>query len=113
MKGAPEKILERCDYILINKQTVKLTEKWKKAFHNAYETLGGMGERVLGFCDYRLDPHKFKEDYCFDSENLNFPTEGLRFLGFISLIDPPKPNVPEAVSKCRRAGIQVFMVTGN
>ena len=71
-----------------------------------------MGERVLGFCDYRLDPDKYNKDYKFDTQNLNFPVDGLRFLGFISLIDPPKPSVPEAVSKCRSAGIQVFMVTG-
>lgn len=71
-----------------------------------------MGERVLGFCDYRLDPNKYPTDYKFDTQNFNFPVDGLRFLGFISLIDPPKPSVPEAVHKCRDAGIQVFMVTG-
>ena len=38
---------------------------------------------------------------------VNFPLEGLCFVGLFSMIDPPRPNVPEAVSKCRSAGIKV------
>ena len=38
---------------------------------------------------------------------VNFPIEGLCFVGLFSMIDPPRPNVPEAVSKCRSAGIKV------
>lgn len=113
MKGAPERILEKCNKILINGETLEMTEEWRSSFNEAYETLGGMGERVLGFCDFRLDSELYKPDFKFDAENLNFPTDGLRFLGFFSLIDPPKPSVPEAISKCRTAGIQVFMVTGD
>ncbi|CAF0735401.1 unnamed protein product [Brachionus calyciflorus] len=112
MKGAPERILEKCDKILIDNQTLDMTDSWRAAFNKAYETLGGMGERVLGFCDLRLDS-TYTPDYPFDSEKLNFPTKNLRFLGFFSLIDPPKPSVPEAIFKCRTAGIKVFMVTGD
>jgi len=38
---------------------------------------------------------------------VNFPLEGLCFVGLFSMIDPPRPNVPEAVSRCRTAGIKV------
>lgn len=41
---------------------------------------------------------------------INFPTDGLCFVGLVSLIDPPRSNVPEAVYKCRTAGIKVMMV---
>lgn len=99
--------------IQVNGETLELNEEWKEKFNQAYECLGGMGERVLGFCDLRLDPAVYKSDFKFDIENINFPVKDLRFLGFISLIDPPKPSVPEAVMKCRKAGIQVFMVTGD
>lgn len=112
MKGAPEKILEKCEKILVDGETLEMNDHWKKEFNNAYEYLGGLGERVLGFCDLRLDEN-YTSEYPFNAEELNFPTTGLRFLGFYSLIDPPKPSVPEAISKCRTAGIQVFMVTGD
>lgn len=37
----------------------------------------------------------------------------MRFLGMISMVDPHRPTVPDAVSKCRSAGIKVIMVTGD
>ena len=48
MKGAPERILERCSRILLQGQEVPLDEEMKEAFQNAYLELGGLGERVLG-----------------------------------------------------------------
>jgi hypothetical protein len=45
--------------------------------------------------------------YQFDSEEVNFPIENLRFVGLISMIDPPRAAVPDAVAKCRSAGIKV------
>ena len=44
---------------------------------------------------------------------MNFPLQGLCFVGLMSMIDPPRANVPEAVAKCRTAGIKVIMVTGD
>ena len=41
------------------------------------------------------------------------PISGLRFVGLMSLIDPPRAAVPDAVTKCRSAGIKVIMVTGD
>lgn len=58
--------------------------------------LGSLGERVLGFCDLRLSPEQFQKDYPFDAEQVNFPVENLRFLGLMSMIDPPRAAVPEA-----------------
>lgn len=88
------------------------------------KTKGNHGERVLAFADYRLPLNEYPRDFPFDCdtinfhvnpyyENFNFPTSGLRFLGLISLIDPPRPNVSEAIRKCRSAGIRLLMVTGD
>merc|ERR1712200_43838 len=90
-----------------------LTQDWKNAFETAYEELGGMGERVLGFCDFELSADKYPIGYPFNPDEENFPLDGLRFVGLMSMIDPPRAAVPDAVSKCRSAGIKVIMVTGD
>merc|ERR1712038_449150 len=97
MKGAPERILDRCSTIIIDGTERPLTQEWKDAFNTAYMELGGLGERVLGFCDYMLPADKYPAGYPYDADEENFPLEGLRFVGL----------------KCRSAGIKVIMVTGD
>merc|ERR1711981_284902 len=113
MKGAPERILERCSSIIIDGTERPMTQEWKDAFESAYMELGGLGERVLGFCDFLLPEDKYPRGYPFDPDEENFPLEGLRFVGLMSMIDPPRAAVPDAVVKCRSAGIKVIMVTGD
>ncbi len=55
-----------------------------------------------------LPPSEYPQDYPFDSDEPNFPLDGLRFVGLMSMIDPPRAAVPDAVSKCRSAGIKVM-----
>merc|ERR1719483_809374 len=109
MKGAPERILERCTTIVINGKEMPMTDQWKDSFETAYMELGGLGERVLGFCDFILPKAEYPNGYPFDPEEENFPLEGLRFVGLMSMIDPPRAAVPDAVVKCRSAGIKVIM----
>ncbi|OQV18253.1 Sodium/potassium-transporting ATPase subunit alpha-A [Hypsibius exemplaris] len=111
MKGAPERIWSRCSTVLSQGKECKKDKTWDDKFNGAYAVLGGMGERVLGFCDLLLPEGQYPYPTSFDAKEPNFPLEGLRFLGLISLIDPPRAAVPDAVSKCRSAGIQVIMVT--
>ena len=113
MKGAPERILDCCSTILIDGEEKRLDDQWKQSFQDAYMELGGLGERVIGFCDMVLPKDRFPQGFKFDNEDVNFPLTGLRFLGLISMIDPPRAAVPDAVAKCRSAGIKVVMVTGD
>lgn len=105
MKGAPERILDRCSTILIQGEEKQLDEEMRDSFNEAYLTLGGLGERVLGFCHYYLPSEEFPPDFEFSSEDPpNFPLSNLCFVGLLSMIDPPRAAVPDAVSKCRSAG---------
>ena len=113
MKGAPERIIARCSTIVMNDQSTPITEEHKMAFEDAYVNMGDHGERVLGFCDYLLPEDKFPIGFEFNPEDVNFPLEGLNFVGLMSMIDPPRAAVPDAVEKCRSAGIKVIMVTGD
>ncbi|KAK5910883.1 hypothetical protein CgunFtcFv8_005105 [Champsocephalus gunnari] len=90
-----------------------MDEEMKEAFQNAYQELGGLGERVLGFCHVFLPEDKYPKGFAFDTDEVNFETDNLCFVGLMSMIDPPRAAVPDAVGKCRSAGIKVIMVTGD
>jgi len=107
MKGAPERIVDRCSAIMIDGESMPMTDEWRDAFNKAYLELGGLGERVLGFCDLSLPAEQFPPGFQFDADEENFPLTGLRFVGLMSMIDPPRAAVPDAVTKCRSAGIKV------
>ena len=113
MKGAPERILDRCKSYVTDDGVFPMDEQFRTEFNTAYRTLGGMGERVLGLCHQPLPTEKFTADYQFDVEHPNFPLNGMEFVGLISMIDPPRVGVQNAVEKCRTAGIKVIMVTGD
>lgn len=60
-----------------------------------------------GFCHLLLPDEQFPEGFQFDTDEVNFPVDNLCFVGLISMIDPPRAAVPDAVGKCRSAGIKV------
>ncbi|XP_050459933.1 sodium/potassium-transporting ATPase subunit alpha-like isoform X2 [Cataglyphis hispanica] len=117
LKGAPEVILENCATILTAEgETKEMDNRDHAISRRACLELGYLGERVLAYCDMRLPSNVYGPQYKFNTESpetYNFPIKGYRFVGLISLQDPPRPNVPEAVQKCRTAGIKVIMVTGD
>jgi len=117
LKGAPEVILDNCTTILTTDgETREMTANDHTISRRAYTELGYLGERVLAYCDLHLPANVYGPNYKFDTDSpatYNFPVNGYRFVGLISLQDPPRPGVPEAVHKCRTAGIKVIMVTGD
>lgn len=58
--------------------------------------------------------HPYTRNFKYATEpEPNFPTESLRFIGLISLMDPPRPQALDAMIKCKCASIKVIMVTGD
>jgi sodium/potassium-transporting ATPase subunit alpha len=132
MKGAPERILSRCDKILLGGQEVAFTDDLRAEVAEANSTFGKLGERVLAFARHNLDASKYTKDYQFDVKTWKswgldmkttqaayanvpgaFPMHGLTLVGIVSLNDPPRLKVDLSVEKCRSAGIKVIMVTGD
>ena len=70
--------------------------------------MGGYGERVLGFAQKKFTPEEIPDEW--DPDKLKLPPKDLVFVGLISLIDPPKAGVAEAVKKCRSAGIRFLLL---
>ncbi|XP_025075670.1 sodium/potassium-transporting ATPase subunit alpha-like [Pogonomyrmex barbatus] len=112
-KGAPERVLERCSTVAFGNETKALDEETRRAYMESCYILANNGERVLGFADLELSTKTFPMGYHFEADPPNFPLENLRLVGLIAMMDPPRPTVPDAVYKCRCAGIKVIMVTGD
>ncbi|KAJ1730034.1 hypothetical protein LPJ61_003232 [Coemansia biformis] len=113
IKGAPERILRLCSTILDGGKAVALDSGYQAKYDEVYEHMASRGHRVLAFAQLQLGGDEFPADFAFDKRNANYPTDGYTFVGLASLEDPPKHGVREAIGRCRGAGIQVMMVTGD
>ena len=115
IKGAPERMWKRSTRVFRDGESVEIDDDIQREFEKANRVFAKNGERVLGFARYRLKVDDYPRDYRFnlkDPHNLPFPNE-FEFLGLISLMDPPREAVPDAIKKCKTAGIKVIMVTGD
>jgi sodium/potassium-transporting ATPase subunit alpha len=133
LKGAPERVVERCNKIMTTEGIVDFSQMHRDEVNQANKDFGGMGERVLAFAYLDMDPAKFNKDYKFNMKGWKefgeaykgvsyssyadqagaFPMHDLVLCGVVSLNDPPRPKVDISVDKCRQAGIKVIMVTGD
>ncbi len=105
-KGSPELTLERCTQIHTGQQITPLTEALRQSILLQNNQLASQGLRVLGFAMSHIsyDDSMTMDD---DSEN------NLVWLGLVGMLDAPRPEVRDAVQRCRRAGIRVVMITGD
>jgi P-type Ca2+ transporter type 2C len=94
VKGSPEMVLSLC----------AMSEDERERWADGSRQLAAQGLRVLGFADGRVPSGEYSEEVF---------REKLEFVGFVGLIDPLRPRVVEAVEACRRAGIEVAMITGD
>lgn len=116
MKGAPERVWKKCNYVYSNGEKKVIDEQVQESFAQANKIFAKNGERVLGFCRLLLKKNEYPLGYKFnlkDPFNLPFTPGAFEFLGLVSLVDPPRENVPDAIKKCKTAGIKVIMVTGD
>ncbi len=103
VKGAPESLLAHCDQAASASGSAPLHRD--SALARA-EDLASQGYRVLAYAHRRL-PELPKE---LSPETVE---TNLTLLGLVALIDPPRPEVPQAVSECLEAGITPVMITGD
>ncbi|MEJ5376731.1 MAG: cation-transporting P-type ATPase [bacterium] len=104
VKGAVEKVLERCSQQLGAHGNIELLES--RSILDAANEMAARGLRVLAFARKTCaDCHvKFgHQDVASD----------LIFLGLQGMIDPPRREVIQAVEECKGAGIRVKMITGD
>lgn len=102
-KGALEMLLPACRWVSNTGGRQPLTLLQEQAFTDAQTSMARKGLRVLAFAHRDLP-----EPY--DAEHVE---EDLVLDALVGLEDPPRPEVPDAIRRCRTAGIRVVMVTGD
>jgi magnesium-transporting ATPase (P-type) len=106
VKGAPREMLALCTHLRDQGQTIPLDEERKAAILQTQDDYAHAGLRVLGVAMRSL-PDQLAS---FTAETVE---QGLTFLGLTAMVDPPRPEVAEAVRQCRQAGIRIIMITGD
>ncbi len=79
---------------------------------NVLQYMASRGHRVIACAQFLLPGDKYPIDHTFSKTDDQYPTSGYSFVGLVSLEDPPKHGVREAIGTLRLAGIKVMMVTG-
>ncbi|EKY29380.1 calcium-translocating P-type ATPase, PMCA-type [Clostridium celatum] len=102
MKGAPERVLEKCSAVLENGKIKILTPQKKKQLYNYIESMSNRALRCIAAA--------YKEEKLVKNESVE---NNLIFLGVAGSIDPARPEVKDAVMKCKLAGIKPVMITGD
>ncbi len=100
LKGAPEVVLSMCDRVLDGDIERQLDEQTRQSLISKFNILAKRGERGLALAYRETDSEDIVED-------------AYIFVAIVGMLDPFRPEVPDALSKCRTAGIRVFMMTGD
>ncbi len=108
-KGSPELTLERCTTVQVGPEPQPLTPELRDKILEQNKQLASRGLRVLGFA-YRPLTELRDSDLSDLDESLE---QELIWLGLVGMLDAPRPEVREAVAKCRQAGIRPMMITGD
>ncbi|OAV75031.1 Calcium-transporting ATPase [Bacteroidales bacterium Barb7] len=107
VKGAPEIVLANCKSVLADGKNVSVSE-YKPVIEKQLAEYQQQAMRTLGFA-YQIIPEgnvsSFHEGKLADAD--------LIFLGIVAISDPVREDVPDAIAKCRNAGISVKIVTGD
>lgn len=105
-KGGLDELLACCTKILIDGKIIEITNEHKEKIRKANEELASKALRVLAMAYKKIEEMPSKE-------NISTLESDLIFIGMVGMIDPARPEVKEAVEKCKTAGIRPVMITGD
>ncbi|KAI9844639.1 MAG: hypothetical protein M1838_002094 [Thelocarpon superellum] len=117
IKGAPDILIGRCTHFVAETgETCLLDDTTRKTLDNIKNQWSAQGKRVILLARkvimkqaLRVSPQVDE----FEGEVMDQVRSGLTLVGLVGIVDPPRDEIPEVVRILRRAGIRIFMVTGD
>lgn len=108
-KGAPDILLSHCILIYENGKIIPLSEQKKRKILNENISMTSQALRVIAVA------YKYLSHFSPSGRDISvdYLENSLIFVGLIGMIDPPRPQVKEAVLTCKKAGIKPIMITGD
>lgn len=113
VKGAPESVLERCTTVMVHGQRIPITPIIRESLLNQTLNYGKNGLRTLAlaFVDVQdTDAAHYTSQSTSDYARFE---QNLTFVSLVGMLDPPRPEVRNAVANCKAAGIRVICITGD
>jgi Mg2+-importing ATPase len=105
-KGALEEILKICDYAEYKGKTVKLNVNMRNQIRETVRNLNEQGMRVIAIAtNYKPLP----KDRSFHVKD----EDGMKLIGYVALLDPPKLSARKAIIDLQKRGVQVKVLTGD
>ncbi len=105
-KGAPESMVQISSHCISRSGIIPLNDDSRERLVLLYHSMMDEGLRVLVF-GYR---EVAEQENIASKEDVE---KGIVLTGMIGLEDPPRPEVSDAIRKCREAGIRIIMITGD
>jgi Ca2+-transporting ATPase len=102
-KGSVDGLLDISSYVWEDGAQNPMSAQYRKRIEDANRSLAENGMRVLGVAFKTFDQPAAGQAL----------EEGLTFVGFVGIIDPPRAEVKDAVAQCKSAGIRPVMITGD
>lgn len=117
IKGAPDILIERCGHVvtadgsvqILDAETLRQVKGIKDAWSNQGKRVILLARKVIVAQDIMTTTGSHE----YESEIMRQAKSGLTLVGLVGIVDPPREEIPAVVKTLRRAGIRIFMVTGD
>jgi sodium/potassium-transporting ATPase subunit alpha len=106
VKGAPESLLPLCNQMLHHSARSPMSQEDRQRIMAQSRTFAHQAYRVLAVAMREIQQGLEKLD-------IDQVEQNLTFLGLVAMMDPPRHEVPEAIARCRQAGVRTIMITGD
>ncbi|MHB9034415.1 MAG: cation-translocating P-type ATPase, partial [Anaerolineae bacterium] len=111
-KGAPKETLALCTHILWQGQVKPLDDAMRNTIMSVNDDFARSGLRVLAIATRSLS-QEVNQRQPLGTWTAESTEYDLTFLGLEAMMDPPRPEVADAVDRCNHAGIRIIMITGD